>query len=134
LEDHPAAAWIVVHHELQRRVGEETPVPIQLTLNLDGRKTRRQRTASHDVLRADRHLPAVEISEIAGLDVNSANAQTDFLSSVDAIEIDESFQRSSKRRCRVETDALVGWYPGLRMRAEETRLAERNCHNRTCPT
>jgi hypothetical protein len=91
LEDHAAAAWIIVHHVLQWRVGKEASVPILLAIDLNRRKTWRQRPAGHDMLDADRHLSAVEIGEIAGLDVDGADAQPHFLSCVDAIEIDEPF-------------------------------------------
>ena len=43
-----------VEHVFEGRIGNESAVPIGLTVDLDGRKTRRERTACHDVLRTDR--------------------------------------------------------------------------------
>jgi hypothetical protein len=81
-------------------IGDEAAVPILLSVDFDGRETGRQRTACHHVLRANFHFPAVEISKLAGFDVDGADAQTRLLSGIDAIEIDEPFpQRSlSKKR------------------------------------
>ena len=97
LKDHPTAAWIIIHHVLQRGVGEESSVPILLAVDLDGWKTWRQRTAGHYVLGANPHLSTVEIGKVAGPNGDRADAQPHLVAGVDAIEIDEPLQRSPQR-------------------------------------
>jgi hypothetical protein len=43
-----------VEHVFEGRIGNESAVPIGLTVDFDGREARRQSTARHDVLRTDR--------------------------------------------------------------------------------
>src|SRR5262249_51339449 len=100
LERERVLALAVLEHPLQRGVRDEATVPVVFTLDLDGRKARRQRAASHHVLGADRPCRVVETDEVAGACVDGANGEVHF-TRIDAIEIDELFQR------RLETLGLV---------------------------
>ena len=53
LERDRVLAGVARDHPLQRRIRDETAVPIELAIHLDGRTTGRQRPARHDVLGPD---------------------------------------------------------------------------------
>ena len=75
LEDHEVAPALLVEDVLQRRVRDEAAVPVGLALDLDRREARRQGAGGHDVLRADPVAPGVEVGEVAGADVDGADAE-----------------------------------------------------------
>src|SRR3546814_10028045 len=58
---------------------------------------RRQRARGHDVLDADAGAAAVEVFEVAGVDVGGADGQPDLLVLVDAVEVDHPLERRAQR-------------------------------------
>src|SRR5262245_35004324 len=96
LEYERVQAGIALHHPLQRRVRDETAVPIEFAIHLDGGTAGRQRPARHDVLGPDRVGGRVEIHEVAAADIDGADTEP-HLAGIDAIEVDESFQRAAQR-------------------------------------
>src|SRR4029077_9024256 len=76
LKDQATSTRVIVHHVLQRRVGEKPAIPIPLAIDLDGREARGQRSAGHDVFGPDCDLLAVEIGKVAGAHVDRADAQS----------------------------------------------------------
>ena len=72
-----------VEHPLQRRVGDDAAVPVILAVDLGRREARRQRAAGDDMRRADLVRGAVEIDEVAGPDVDCADAEA-HLARIDA--------------------------------------------------
>src|SRR5215470_14343851 len=92
-------------HPLQRRVGDETAVPIELTIYFDCRTAGRQRAARHDVLGPDLVGRRIEIDEIAAADVDGADAEP-HLAGIDAVEIDEALECAAQRRGVIPADSL----------------------------
>src|SRR5262245_45616797 len=82
----------VVGDPLQRRVRDETTIPVVFALDLGCRESRRQRAARYRVLRADRVRRRVEIDEVTGADVHRTDAEA-HLAGIDPIEVDESLER-----------------------------------------
>ena len=76
-EDQRVAARHVVEHDLDGRVRIDAAVPVRLAIDGDRRKGRRQRAGRHDVARAKRHVPGVEVAHLAGADVDGADRQPD---------------------------------------------------------
>ena len=102
-------------HEIERRIGGDAAVPVMLAFDDDGRKARRQRAGRHDVLRSDLlaellEFVIVEISEIARGYAHRADAEPG-LQVVDAVEVDQAFQRLLQRGCVVIALRLraAGW-------------------------
>jgi hypothetical protein len=83
----------------QRRVGDDTAIPIILAVNLDRGKTGRQRARSHEMLGAQPALGAVEVDEIAGAHIDGGDAHPGF-TGIQPIEIDQALQ-GRLERCRV---------------------------------
>ena len=98
LERQAAATRIIIQHVLQRRVGDETAVPVIFAVDLDRWKTGRQRAARHHMLRANGDFRAVEIGEAAGAHIHRSHAEAGVLGIVDAVEVDELFERLLERR------------------------------------
>ena len=117
-----------VEHVLQRRVGDEAAVPVPLALDLDRREAGRQGAGGHDVLRSDRLRHVVEIDEVAGLDVDGADAEPRLLR-VDQVEVGIGFERLLQRRGVVDAERLgrAGRVEGGRRnaRGEEALHADR---------
>src|SRR5690242_12684560 len=90
LEGERVLARTLLDHPLQRCVRDETPIPVVFALDLGRRKARRQRAARHHVLRADLVRAVIEIDEVAGAHVYSADAEAHF-ARIDAVEIDQPF-------------------------------------------
>jgi hypothetical protein len=93
LKGERVASWLLVDHASQRRVRDETAVPVMLAFDLDRRKTRRQRSAGPHVFGPDGVRCRVEIDEITRPDIDRAGAEAD-RAGIEAIEVDESFQRA----------------------------------------
>ena len=129
LERQAAATRIVIQHVLQRRVGDETAVPVVFAVDLDRWKTGRQRAARHHMLRANGGFRAVEIGEAAGAHIHRSDAEAGALGIVDAVEVDELFERLLERRRAVEA-RRHGRREPLMMRARsETGLAKHDRGN-----
>ena len=114
----------IIDHPLQRRVGDETAIPVVLAFDLDGRKARRQGAACHDVLGPDRVGSRVEVHEVASPDIDGTRAEACH-PGVEAIKIDEAFQRLFETFCVVEARSPMrpaGLQPGHeRPREKESR-------------
>ena len=95
----------VVDDPLQRRVRDEAAVPIIFAFDLDGREAGRQRAARHHVLGADRVRRVVEIDEVAGANVDRADAEAHF-AGIDPVEVDEPFERRLEELGLVEARRL----------------------------
>src|SRR5262245_15580353 len=120
LEYERVEAGIALHHPLQRRVRDETAVPIQLAVHLDGGTTGRQRAGRHDVLGPDLVGGGVEIHEVAAANIDRAHAEP-HLAGVEAIEIDQPLQRAAQRRGVVPAGGL-GRARRSKVRRRQSRL------------
>src|SRR4029077_2064207 len=69
--------------------------PVELTVDLDRWKARRQRAAGHHVLGLDGTVVGIEVDEIAAAHVHSADAEP-HLAGVEVIEIDQTFERAAQ--------------------------------------
>ena len=96
-----------VEHPLQRRIRHEAAVPILLAVDLGRWKPGRQRAAGHHMRRADLMRGVVEIDEVAGADVHSADAET-HRAFIDQVEVHQALERGFEGRDVVETDGLGG--------------------------
>ena len=68
--DHQAgAAGNVVEHRLNRGVGKNASVRVELVADPDRRECRRQRARCHNMAKVERHVPAVKILHFAGAHV-----------------------------------------------------------------
>src|SRR5277367_6730052 len=76
LENERVSLRATFDHPAQRRVGDKPAVPIIFAIDLDRRKRRRKRAACHDMLWTDEVRRGVEISKVAGLNIDGADAQT----------------------------------------------------------
>src|SRR5262245_37860951 len=88
-----------------------------LTLDLDGRKSRRQRAAGNHVLGADRLCRVVETDEVAGAHVHRANAEAHF-TRIDAVEVDDLLERRLEEFGLVKArrfEATCGLQPWCRL-------------------
>src|SRR3546814_21107753 len=61
----------------ERGVGDQAAVPVGLVADLHWCERRRQRARGHDVFDADADAAAVEVFEVAGVDVGGADGQPD---------------------------------------------------------
>ena len=86
----------LVEHVLQRRVRHQPAVPEELAVDLDRREARGQGAARHDVARVDPLLPAVEVDEVAALDVDRADREAD-RAGVEELEVDQLLERAAQR-------------------------------------
>src|SRR5271156_559138 len=75
-EHETATPRVIVEDRFDRRVGENTPVPIELITYLNGWESRRQGPRSHYVPDRQFHVPAVEIAHLGGLDVRGSDRET----------------------------------------------------------
>ena len=97
LEDQAAPPPRLVEHVLQRRVGDDAAVPVELAVDLDRREARRQGAAGHDVARIEATgIAGVEVPEVAVPDVDRADRET-HASRIEEVEIDQRFQRLLQR-------------------------------------
>ena len=90
---------------LQRRVGDEAAIPIMLALDLDG-EAGGQRSARHDMFGSNDVRVVVEIDEVAGGNVDRADAKTHF-SGIDAVEVSQPLQRRLQHRRIVEAGRVL---------------------------
>src|SRR5262245_56474281 len=107
----------MLNYPLQRRIREETAVPVVLTLDLDGWETWRERPACDYVFGADFARGVVKIDEVARAHVYGADAEARF-TRIDALEIDELFQSRLEelgliKACGFEATARVQPRGGL---------------------
>src|SRR5262249_1236995 len=125
LECQAAATRIIIQHVLQRRVGDETAVPVVFAVDLDRWKTGRQRAARHHMLRANGDFRAVEIGKAAGAHIHSSHAEADAFGTVDAVEVDELF-KCLLERYRTVVARRHTWRKPLtqRARSEKAGLAK----------
>src|SRR3546814_1249675 len=86
----------------ERGVGDQAAVPVGLVADLHWCERRRQRARGHDVFDADADAAAVEVFEVAGVDVGGADGQPDLLVLVDAVEVDHPLERRAQRAGRSE--------------------------------
>src|SRR5262249_50599989 len=105
LEGERVSPWPAVEHPLQRSVGKDATIPKILAVDLGGGKARWQRAAGHDMRGSDLVGGGVEIDEIAGSYVDSADAQAG-AAGVDAIKVDEALERDLQRRYVIEADRV----------------------------
>ncbi len=114
-----------IEHPLQRRVGDDAAVPVELAVDLGGGKARRQRAAGHDMGGGDLVRLVVEIGEVAGPDVGGADAEAG-LARIDPVEIHQALEQRLERRDVVEAEV-----PGIAGRREDrrrkARLEEAGC-------
>ena len=89
---HVWARRFAVEHILQRRIRDETAVPIELAVYLYRRETRRQGAARHDVFGTNLVSRAVEIFQISVADVDRSDAETNW-SGIQKIEVGEFEKR-----------------------------------------
>src|SRR5215813_14558776 len=82
-----------VEHPLQRSVGNKSTVPVILPVDFGGRKTGRQRTAGHDVLRAYAIGGGVEIGKGPSTNVHGADTEA-HATGIDPVEIHQPFKGS----------------------------------------
>ena len=104
-EDEGVASRMVVENRFARRVGKNPAVPIELAVDANRRKGRRQRAGRHDVLGGDFACAAVEIAHLAGAHMGGADGEPR-LAAIDEIKIDQLFKGLLQRRGRVITGAL----------------------------
>src|SRR5215471_5807793 len=100
-------AEAVLGDPLQRRVRDQTAVPIIFAFDLGWGKSGRQRTACHNVLGADGVRCSIEIYEITGAHIDRPDAQSGF-AGIDALKIDEALKRALQQLRVVEACRLQG--------------------------
>jgi hypothetical protein len=105
LKGQGVAARLRVDHPLQRRVRDETAVPVMFALDLDRGETGRQRAARHHVFGPDGMCRAVKIGEITGSEIDRAGAEAG-CAAIETIEVDESLQRALQIARVVEAGGL----------------------------
>ena len=91
--------WLAGQHAGEGRVGDYAAIPVVLAVDFDGGESRRQSPGSHEMLRSQPAFGGVEIGQVAGADVDRADANAHF-ARVQPVEVDESLQRLLQR-CRV---------------------------------
>ncbi len=107
LEGEPAAAGIIAENVLQRRIGNQAAIPIELAIGFHRGKRRGQRAAGHDMPGPNLHLRIVEVAKIARSHIDGAHAEAGF-ARIDAIKIDQAFQRRLERLRIVVAGGRVG--------------------------
>ena len=120
----------MLEHLLERRVGHESSIPIGLAVDLDRRKSRRQRAARHHVVGADLLIIGVEILQVAGEHLDRADAEA-HRSGIQKVEIDKLEQSVSERSRVVDADrfsrSLRAQHGRGDARREEARHARQRC-------
>ena len=121
LKDNTVPLSVLFEHIEERRVGDETPVPVVVVVDPHRRETRRKRAAGHDVAHIDALFRGIEIDEIAATHVDGADRKPQ-RTAIDAIEVDELFQRTLQRKRVVVADGSERafglqsgrWHPGAK--------------------
>ena len=90
---------IAGQHARERRVGDDAAIPVMLALNFDGGEFRRQRAGGRKVLRSQPAVGGIEIGQIAGADIDRADADAHF-ARVQPVEVNKPLQRLMQW-CRV---------------------------------
>src|SRR5262245_27599238 len=106
-EDVLGEAKAVLRDPLKRRDGDQAAVPIVFAFDLGRGKTRRQRTARHDVLWAEGVRRSLEVHEITGPHIYRPDAQPGF-AGIETLEVDETLQRTFQQLRVVEARRLQG--------------------------
>jgi hypothetical protein len=126
-EHQRVAAWVVVEYRLDRRVGDNSSVPIKFAVDAHRRKGRRQRARCHYM--ADREL---RIAHFTGLDVCRANREP-CRASVNRWKTHEIRQGFFERMSRIMA-RCVNWQRNMLFEKcqgiwfEESRYSSRHCH------
>src|SRR5262247_822609 len=97
LERERVFSRLAVEHPLQWCVGNKSTVPVILPVDFGGRKTGRQRTAGHDVLRPYAIGGGVEIGKGPSSNVRGADTEA-HATGIDPVEIHQTFEGSPQRR------------------------------------
>src|SRR5262249_10638127 len=97
LEREGVFSRLAVEHPLQRRVGNKSTVPVILPVDFGGRKTGRQGTAGHDMLRGYAIGGGVEIGKGPSTNVHGADTEAQ-ATGIDPVEIHQPFKGSLQRR------------------------------------
>jgi hypothetical protein len=92
LKNQAAAARDGLDHVLERRVGDETTVPIAFAVDFHCREAGWESAARHDMLGPNAYLSVVEVSEIPGAHIDCRDAKAG-LARVDAVKIDSLLRR-----------------------------------------
>src|SRR5258707_614851 len=100
-KDQRVPARVVVKHDLGGSVRQNAPVPVELAIDTDRRKRRRQSARSKNMLYRNVRRPAVEIAHLAGAHMGGANRKPRS-QTVDPPEIDEFQERFLERHGRIE--------------------------------
>src|SRR5258706_1365147 len=95
LESQRIAPHFGIDNPLKWRIGNETTIPVEIAVDFDGRKARRQRAACHHMFGPDRVALIVEIDEVSRPHVDGAGAEPS-LTGIDAVEIDKTPQPASQ--------------------------------------
>ena len=85
---------------LQRRVGNEAPVPVKFAVDFDSWKARRQRAAGKNVARVDRLRRCIEILKVAGAHIHCAG-RIPRAAPVQALEVNQLRKRFTQGACVV---------------------------------
>src|SRR5262249_29115268 len=121
------ASWPRAEHPFQRRVRDQAAVPKIFVADLSGRETRRQRARSGDMFERDLMRGRIEISEVAAMHFDRADAKA-HLAGIDTVEIDDTLQRRAQWAVVVITRFIkaTGWPQRGRRptRHEKVRRAE----------
>jgi hypothetical protein len=126
LKSQTATARIIIQNVFKRRVRKQTAIPVVLAVYFNGRESRRQRTTGHDVFGADCHMRTVKIGKLAGANIHRADAQTNIVGFVDAVEVDQSVQRALESGRVVIADAFFRREPIVQLpRREKSGLTDR---------
>ena len=104
---------------MQRRVGNESAVPIVFAVDFGGGKAGRQRAAGDDVLRAHAMGGGVETGEVSGPHVHRADAEP-HEPGIEEIEVHQPLERGLERSGVVVADP-IGAAAGPQRRRRQTR-------------
>src|SRR5690242_4091055 len=99
------ASGIIVEDYFARSVRENPAIPIELAIDADCRKRRRQRARCHDVSHRNRRLKAVEIPHFAAAHFRGAHRQPG-CAMLDQIEVHQLRERAFERCCRIEAGLI----------------------------
>src|SRR5258708_38526710 len=95
-KDQRVPARVVVKHDFGRSVRENAAVPVELAIDTDSRKGRRQSARSKNMPYRNVRRPAVEIAHLAGAHMSGPDREPRSIA-IDALEIDKLQQRLLKR-------------------------------------
>jgi hypothetical protein len=117
------AARVIIEHRLHRRVRQNTAIPIELTVNADGREGRWQRAGRHDMTHIEFRVAAVEIAHLRGTNVRCSHRQSAH-TTVDNIKVDQVSQRPSQGSGAVIANVISAEPPVRPEQRQRVRLKE----------